>query len=117
MNDAIEATASVETAAVNARNVNGEPVIIDRQRIYPCSEGRRLLLLSDDKFKRACNRNQLRLRRKPYSFHSDPDRNDEVKSWMYGILGEDLIVVANDDRSNPEWELVPVEDTESHLSN
>ncbi len=105
--NANETTVTVETRTQSVRNSNGESVVIDRVRVYPCSEAKKLLLLSDDKFTRACKRNRLNLLRKPYAYSID--RPDDVKSWMYGIKGIDLITVANDDRSNPDWELVPTE--------
>ena len=99
----------------SVHNSNGQVVNIESGRIYPCSEARKLLLLSDDKFKRAVNRNRLNLLRKPYSYSTA--RPDDVKSWQYGIKGEDLITVGNDARSNPEWELVPSEDDDEQTIN
>ena len=84
---------TVNPVSNSVRNSNGQSVIIDSGRVYPCSEARKLLLLSDDKFNRACKRNRLSLLRKPYAYSST--RPEDVKSWMYGIKGEDLITVAS----------------------
>ena len=95
-------------------NAMGETIIIDSGRIYTWSNARKLILLSDDKLKRACKRNGIRLLRKPYAFRSDIP--DKVKSYMLGIRGSDLITVAQDDLTNPSWEEIPEDNLERDSS-
>ena len=105
----------VEAGTEQVRSSNGESVDINSHQIYPLSTARSMLSLSEDKIRQACRRNQLSLRRKPYSYHTD--RPEDVKCWLYGITGTDLIVVANDSRSNPEWEVVSTEGEVNSLNN
>ena len=113
MFDENKTTTSVENAIESIRNANGEPVNVNRQLVYNWSVARKLLAISDDKLKRACRRNRVSLKRKPYSYHSE--RPEDVKSWVLGLTGTDLIVVAADKRSNPEWEEIPSDDIDKHL--
>ena len=112
MNGQEQITSPVDESAETVRNTNGEPVIINREQIYPLSSARSMLNLSEDKIKSACRRNQLNLRRKPYAYHTD--RPEDVKCWLYGISGIDLIVVANDSRTNPEWEVIPTQEPDAY---